>query len=49
MLARKYITSAFGALCSMIIAHCGAYADDYVLTGTVVGPNNVITDGRQCA
>jgi 5-methylthioadenosine/S-adenosylhomocysteine deaminase len=33
------------ALCSMLIAHCTADADDYVLTGIIVGPSNVITDG----
>jgi 5-methylthioadenosine/S-adenosylhomocysteine deaminase len=45
MAARKYITRAFAALCSIIIAEGAADAYDYVLTGTVVGPNNVITDG----
>lgn len=42
---KKYAAALLAALCSMLITHCTADADDYVLTGTVVAPNNVITDG----
>ena len=42
---RKYAAALLAALCSMLVAHCTANADDYVLTGIVVAPNNVITDG----